>query len=53
MPANVETMFYVRTVPWHGLGVRVESALSSEEALVQSGLDWTVIQPPYQPYSPL
>ena len=29
MPANVETMFYVREAPWHGLGVRVESALNS------------------------
>lgn len=46
MPANVETMFYVRVVPWHGLGVRVESALSSEEALEKSGLNWNVIQRP-------
>jgi len=46
MPANVETMFYVRVAPWHGLGIRVEEALSSEEALEQSGLDWTVIQRP-------
>ena len=33
MAANVETMFYVREKPWHGLGVRVEEALNSEEAL--------------------
>ena len=46
MPANVETMFYVREAPWHGLGVRVESALNSEEALVMSGLNWNVIQKP-------
>ncbi len=46
MQANVETMFYVRVAPWHGLGVRVESALSSEEALKQSGLNWNVIQRP-------
>jgi len=46
MPANVETMFYVRVAPWHGLGVRVETALNSEEALEQSGLDWSVIQRP-------
>lgn len=32
MPANIETMFFVRVAPWHGLGVRVESALSSAEA---------------------
>ena len=46
MPANVETMFYVREAPWHGLGICVEEALSSEEALEQSGLDWNVIQRP-------
>ena len=46
MSANVETMFYVRVAPWHGLGVRVESALSSQDALIQSGLDWKVVQRP-------
>lgn len=44
MSANVETMFYVREMPWHGLGVRVEEALSSKKALRLSGLDWSVIQ---------
>ena len=46
MPANVETMFYTRVAPWHGLGVCVENALSSEEALKASGLDWEVFQQP-------
>ena len=46
MPANVETMFYVRVAPWHGLGICVEEALSSEEALKESGLDWNVVQRP-------
>ena len=46
MAANVESMFYVRVAPWHGLGVCVESALSSEEALEKSGLNWNVIQRP-------
>lgn len=44
MPANVETMFYTRVAPWHGLGVRVENALNSADALKLSGLDWNVIQ---------
>ena len=46
MPANVESMFYVRQAPWHGLGVRVEEAPSSQEALRLSSLDWQVIQQP-------
>lgn len=46
MPANLETMFYVRVAPWHGLGVRVENAINSEEALEKSGLNWDVIQRP-------
>ena len=44
MPAEVESMFYVRETPWHGLGTRVEEALSSEEALAAAGLDWNVVQ---------
>lgn len=44
MSANVETMFYTRVVPWHGLGVCVENAVSSEEALKVSGLNWNVVQ---------
>lgn len=44
MSAEVETMFYVRETPWHGLGTRVEEALSSGEALIAAGLDWNVIQ---------
>lgn len=44
MAANVETMFYTREKPWHGLGVKVASALSSKEALQASGLDWQVEQ---------
>ena len=46
MPANVESMFYVRVAPWHGLGVCVEEALSSSDALEKSGLDWSVVQRP-------
>ena len=39
MSANVESMFYVREKPWHGLGVRVEEAPTSIDALVLAGLD--------------
>ena len=37
MAANVESMFYTRKAPWHGLGVRVEEAPESKEALIQAG----------------
>ncbi len=47
MSAEVESMFYVgREKPWHGLGVSVEEAPSSERALTLAGLDWDVIQKP-------
>ena len=46
MSANVETMFYVRNVPWHGLGTRVMEAPASSEALKLAGLDWKVLQEP-------
>ena len=44
MPANVETMFYVREKPWHGLGTKIKEAPTSADALVFAGLDWDVIQ---------
>lgn len=44
MSANVETMFYTRETPWHGLGVRVMEAPRSKEALIAAGLNWKVVQ---------
>lgn len=46
MAANVESMFYVRETPWHGLGTRVNEAPDSREALTAAGLDWNVLQEP-------
>ena len=46
MAANVETMFYTREKPWHGLGTRVKEAPTSKEALILAGLDWKVLQEP-------
>lgn len=42
MPAEVETMFYTREKPWHGLGVKVDEAPTAKEALKLAGLDWMV-----------
>ena len=42
MAANVETMFSVRQTPWHGRGIVIEDAPSSEEAIKIAGLDWLV-----------
>lgn len=46
MSANVETMFYTRTKPWHGLGTMVAEAPTSAAALELAGLNWRVIQKP-------
>ena len=46
MAANVETMFYVREKPWHGLGTMVAEAPTSAAALRLAGLDWMVVQEP-------
>ena len=46
MAANVESMFYVRETPWHGLGTKVMTAPGSREALQVAGLDWEVLQEP-------
>ena len=46
MAAAVETMFYTREKPWHGLGTMVQEAPTSNDALILAGLDWEVIQKP-------
>lgn len=46
MAAQVETMFYTREKPWHGLGTLVAEAPESREALRLAGLDWKVLQEP-------
>lgn len=46
MAALIESLFYVRETPWHGQGVRVEEAPTSEEAIRLAGLDWKVEQRP-------
>ena len=44
MSANVESMFYVRETPWHGLGTKVTEAPTSKDALIYAGLNWNVFQ---------
>ena len=46
MVANVETMFYTREKPWHGLGTMVAEAPNSKDALRLAGLNWKVLQEP-------
>ena len=42
---NIESLFYTgRKTPWHGLGISIEKAPLSEDAIVLAGLDWNVIQ---------
>jgi len=46
MPAQVESMFYTREKPWHGLGIELDNPPTSEDALVAADLNWNVIQKP-------
>lgn len=46
MAANVETMFYTREKPWHGLGTMVAEAPNSKDALRLAGLNGKVLQEP-------
>ena len=46
MAANVESMFYTREKPWHGLGIMVADAPNSKDALRLAGLNWEVLQEP-------
>lgn len=41
--ANGRTkLVYTGATPWHGLGTKVENALTSEEAIIKAGLNWSV-----------
>lgn len=42
MAHMVETMAYAGEVPWHGLGHKVPSDLSTDQMMQAAGLDWTV-----------
>ena len=42
MSHNVESIFYVREKPWHGLGTMVAEAPTSADAIRLAGLDWDV-----------
>lgn len=42
MSHAVETMFYVKETPWHGLGKKLDSAPTISQAIVDAGLDWNV-----------
>jgi hypothetical protein len=39
-------MMAAGTLPWHGLGVLVDKAATSAEAIKLAGLDWEVIKRP-------
>jgi len=42
MSAEVESMFSTREMPWHGLSKIVKDSPTSEEAIIDAGLNWTV-----------
>lgn len=42
MPAEVESIFSAREVPWHRIGTVTDDVLTAKEAVEAAGLDWTV-----------
>lgn len=48
----VETMAYAGEVPWHGLGVRVDSTWEPDAMAVAAGVDWEVRSLPIKAKNP-
>lgn len=46
MSAEIESLFFVREVPWHGLGTKLEDCPTSKDAIIAAGLDWNVNSKP-------
>jgi phage/plasmid-like protein (TIGR03299 family) len=46
MPANIDSMAYHETKPWHGLGVEVPVDVTSAGMIVAAGLNWIVEKRP-------
>lgn len=42
MAHEIESLFWYKQAPWHGLGTRVDEALTAEEAIKKAGLEWEV-----------
>lgn len=46
MSHNLNSMAYYGATPWHGLGKKVESAMTAAEAIQEAGLAWQVAKEP-------
>lgn len=42
MAANIQSMFYHGAKPWHQMGTKVDNLLTSEQAIIEAGLNWEV-----------
>lgn len=46
MSHEIESLAFAHSVPWHGLGVRVDDKITVEDMLEASGLNWEVERVP-------
>jgi phage/plasmid-like protein (TIGR03299 family) len=46
MAHEIESMFYTGVTPWHGLGTALDNPPTTEIAIREAGLDWSIVKHP-------
>ena len=38
----IESFAYANQAPWHGLGIKIEDDITTDDMLIKAGLNWNI-----------